>query len=187
MNRSLSRLPIAFALIGALLSPAANAGFDVASGVKVSFSATGSPGFLDIEGKSATMTVADDGSKLTFTVPMTTVKTGIENRDEHMNDKYVQIAQFPNAVLTVDKAAITWPSELGDKSKGKVTADFNIHGQSQPVEVEWTAQKSKTGYRVTGSFNFDTARSGITIPDYLGVTVDPKIMARVTADLTDAR
>ena len=186
MTRQTSRLPLALALIGALLSPAADAGFTGATGVKVKFFATGSPGFLDIVGETTTLAVADDGTKLAFTVPMASVKTGIDDRDDHMNNKYVQIAQFPNAVLTVDKAAITWPANLGDKTKGKAKADFNIHGQSQPVEIEWTAQKSKTGHRVTGKFNFDVSKSGISIPDYLGVTVDAKMKAEVQADLTDA-
>jgi hypothetical protein len=85
---------------------------------KISFFAVGNPGFLDIEGVSNTMTVVDDGTKLVFTVPMASVKTGIDTRDEHMNDKYVVQGKFPDAILTLAKADVQWPTEVGAAASG---------------------------------------------------------------------
>lgn len=184
---SRSRLAAA-ALLAALALPfAADAAVTVTGKPKVSFFATGSPGFLDIEGETSKITAADDGARLTFTVPMTSVSTGIDMRDEHMNNEYVQVAQFPNAVLAFDKAAVTWPTATGEKKEGTVKADFTIHGVTKPVDVTYTNARTKTGYRVNAKFNFDVSQHGIAIPSYLGVTVDPKMRTEVTLDLVDAQ
>jgi polyisoprenoid-binding protein YceI len=175
------------ALVGALLVPAvAMAGMSVTGKPKIAFFATGSPGFLDIEGTSSSMTATDDGSTLTFVVPMSTVSTGISMRDDHMNNEYVQIGQYPNATLAIAKSGVTWPAASGEKKSGTVSGNFTVHGVTKPVSVSYTATKTSTGYKVTGKFNFDVAQHGITIPAYLGVTVDPKMKAEVTVDLADA-
>jgi polyisoprenoid-binding protein YceI len=182
-----SRPLLAAALVAALALPlAANAALKVDGKPKVSFLATGSPGFLDIEGVTNTVSATDDGTKLSFTVPMASVKTGIDLRDEHMNDKYVQVAQFPNAVLVLDKAGVQFGTALAEKKSGSVTGQFAIHGVAKPVTVAYTTQKSKTGWRVTANFTFDVSQHGIEIPAYLGVTVDPKMKSEVTLDLVDA-
>lgn len=177
---------LAAALVAALAAPVAHAAMKVDGKPKISFFAQGSPGFLDIEGTTSTITAADDGTKLTFTVPMSTVTTGIELRDEHMNNEYVKVAQFPNAVLSVPKASVQWGTNVGEKKSGTVSGEFTIHGVTKPVTVTYTTSKTKTGWKVTGKFEFDVAAHGIAIPSYLGVTVDPKMKAEVALDLVDA-
>jgi polyisoprenoid-binding protein YceI len=181
------RRAVLLSLVLALSFPlTADAAMKVNGKPKISFFATGSPGFLDIEGVTETVTVADDGTRLTFTVPMDSVKTGIDTRDEHMNHEYVQTAQFPNATLKVDKAAVTWPANAGEKKTGTAKGEFTIHGVAKPVDVTYTVTKSKTGFVVKSKFNFDCSQHGITIPSYLGVTVDPKMYAEVQLELVDA-
>lgn len=152
---------------------------------KVSFFATGSPGWLDIEGVASSMSAADDGTKLTFTVPMTSVSTGIDMRDDHMNNEFVQVDKFPNAVLSFAKADVKWPAAGGPATDGTVNATFNAHGTDEAVSVTYNIQSGKTGYKVKAKFNFDASKHGISIPSYMGVTVDPKMRAEVTTDLVD--
>lgn len=178
---------IGAALLGALSLPlAAYAGISVTGKPKVSFFAEGSPGFLDIEGTTNTLTATDDGTTLTFTVPMDSVKTGIDTRDEHMNKTYVETGKYPNATLAAKKADIQWPAASGEKKTGTVSATFTVHGQAKTVTVSYTLTKSSSGYKVSGKFDFDASAHGIAIPSYLGVTVDPKMKAEVTAELADA-
>lgn len=177
---------LAAALVAALAAPLAHAGMTVDGKPKVSFFAQGSPGFLDIEGVASSIAAQDDGTKLTFTVSMTSVTTGIALRDEHMNKEYVKVDQFPNAVLVLDKTAVLWGAAVGEKKTGTVNGEFTIHGVTKPVSVAYTTQKTKTGFKVTGKFDFDVAQHGIAIPSYLGVTVDPKMKAEVALDLVDA-
>lgn len=184
LHRSILNAASAALVMTALVTPLlAMAGMTIDGKPKVTFFASGSPGFLDIEGETNTMTLADDGTKLTFTVPMTTVKTGIDMRDEHMNEKYVEVGTYPNAILSFAKADIKWPVNVGESSTGTVASTFNVHGKDQPVSVSYTVSKTKTGYRVKAKFNYDAAASGIAIPDYMGITVDPKQRAEVSLDL----
>jgi polyisoprenoid-binding protein YceI len=104
-----------------------------------------------------------------------------------MKNKYLEVGKFPSADLKVARAAITWPANTGETSKGKATADFTVHGVTKPVEVLYTVRRSKIGYRVDAEFKFDASAHGIAIPSEMGVTVDPKMSAKVTAlDLADA-
>lgn len=187
MTRSFRNLLVATALVGGLALPTlAAAGLKTTGKPAVSFFAEGSPGFLDIEGTTSSLTTADDGTTLTFTVPMSTVKTGIDLRDDHMNNEYVQIAQYPNAVMTIKKADVKWPDATTAKTSGTVAGTFTFHGQGQPVNIAYNASKTSAGMKVSASFKFDCSKSGVTIPAYMGVTVDPKMEAKVTLELADA-
>lgn len=187
--RSPSRTALSGLAVLVLLTAvgAANAAVGVSGKPKVSFFAEGSPGALDIEGVTNTLTVVDNGTTLVFTVPMSTVQTGIDLRDDHMNNEFVQIAQFPNATLTLNRADIKFPSAtLGEQSNGTVKGVFNVHGTDVTIDVTYNLMRSKTGYRAKASFNFDASAHGISVPSYLGVTVDPKMRAEVNVDLVDA-
>jgi len=173
-------------LTGLALSTPAWAGMTLSGTPKLAFFAQGSPGFLDIEGVTNTVQVADDGTSMTFTVPMSTVSTGIGLRDDHMKNEFVEVAKFPNAVLSIKDADISWPVNVGDATKGTAAATFTIHGVTNTTQVAYTAKKSKTGYRVTASFPFDIGQHGIRVPSYLGVTVAPAMRAEVTLDLVSA-
>jgi polyisoprenoid-binding protein YceI len=169
-----------------LLLPAiAWAGAAVQGAPKVSFHAEGSPGALDIEGTTSQLQVRDDGTTLTFAVGLDSVTTGIGVRDHHMKDEYAQTSLYPEATLTVPRAAIHWPVAVGEASPGVVTGTFTAHGVSQPAQVKYQVKKTKTGDRISAEFDFDVSRHGIAIPSYLGVTVDPKMHAEATFDLTD--
>jgi hypothetical protein len=173
-------------LTGLTLSTPAWAGMTLSGAPKLSFFAQGSPGFLDIEGVTNTMQVADDGTTITFTVPMSTVSTGIGLRDDHMNNEFVEVAKFPNAVLSIKKADIPWPVNVGEAAKGTAAGTFTIHGVTNTAQVTYTAKKSKAGYHVTASFPFDIGQHGISVPSYLGITVAPAMRAEVTLDLVSA-
>lgn len=150
---------------------------------KVSFHAEGSPGALDIEGTTSKLQVSDDGTTMTFTVAMDSLTTGIGVRDHHMKDEYAQTNLFPEATLTFPRAALHWPSAVGEGTPGMVSGTFTTHGVPQPVDVKYQLKKTKTGTRISAEFEFDVSRHGIVIPSYLGITVDPKMHAEATFDL----
>jgi len=166
-----------------LCSNAALAGFKIDGKPKVVFNATGSPGFLTFEGVTRDITLADDGEKLVFTVPVDTLDTGIEVRDDHMRRTYVQTDQFPNAIITLSRAGVTWP-ESGS-SEGTVKGVFQLHGVDQEVEITYSIKRVKTAYRVKASFPFNTSKHGIEIPSYLGVTIAPEMDGEVTVELLE--
>ncbi|MEN0067326.1 MAG: YceI family protein [Myxococcota bacterium] len=160
------------------------AGTTIEGKPKVVFHAEGSPGFLTFDGTTRDLTLKDEGTTLVFTVPMDTVETGIGLRDQHMREKYVETATYPNVVLTLAKDHIQWP-EAGTVN-GEVTAKFEAHGVELDVPVKYSIKRSKDLYKIKASFPFDTTKHGIEIPTYLGVTIKPAMTADVTVDLRDA-
>jgi polyisoprenoid-binding protein YceI len=176
------------ALVLGLASATAEAGTLRLAGVpKVSFFAKGSPGALDIEGKTSTLVFTDDGTTLTFKVPMATVKTGIELRDQHMRDNYVEVAKYPEVTLTFPKADVKWPAAEGEETTGTITGSFTAHGATQPIEITYTVKSGKKGLAVEAGFPYDVTQYGIAIPSYLGVTIDPAQRAEVKILLLDGQ
>ncbi|MEQ1506547.1 MAG: YceI family protein [Myxococcota bacterium] len=169
-----------------LLPGIADASMSIDGKPKVTFFATGSPGFMSIEGVTSTMTLADDGTRLTFTVPMDTVDSGISLRDEHMNKNYVQTDKFPNAIIDFARADMTWPTEIGKSVDGKVAGNFTAHGVTKPTTITYTATKTKTGFKIKGRFDYDCNAHGMVIEPYMGISFDPKMYATVVVDLIDA-
>lgn len=153
---------------------------------EVSFFAEGSPGALDIEGTTSAISAADDGTRLTFTVPVLSLATGVPSRDAHMRDEFLRAAEFPNLTLSFAKGDIAWPATLGQEAQGTLHALFTAHGVEAPVDLSYLVKRSKTGYRVTAEFKFVVTAFSIAIPSYFGVTVDPAMQAKVSLDLVDA-
>jgi hypothetical protein len=130
---------------------------------------------MSIEGVSSAMTLEEKDGRLVFSVPMSTVDSGIALRDDHMNKNYVQIDQFPNVVLDLAKADVQWPAE--GSASASAAANVTFHGVTQPTTVTYTVNKTKTGWRVKGRFEYDVSKHGITIEPYMGISFDHKMYA----------
>jgi polyisoprenoid-binding protein YceI len=164
-----------FLTLVALIAPVpALAGARLDGLPKVAFSAHGSPGALDIIGKTSSGSLAERDGELVITVPLATVSTGIELRDAHMRDEYLEVATYPTAVLAVPEAGLTWPA-VGAEAEGTVTSAFSVHGQTHDVAVDWRIAHTKAGYEVKASFPYDVTAWGIVIPSWLGVTIHPEM------------
>ncbi len=149
---------------------------------RVVFHAEGSPGFLTFEGVTRTLTLVDSEESLIFGVPMDTVETGIALRDQHLRETYVQTDQFPNATLTLARADVVFPA-AGTRHEGELTGHFTAHGVDREVEVSYRIRERKGRFEVDATFPFDTSAHGIAIPAYLGVTIQPAMLAEVSVTL----
>lgn len=175
---------IPLVLVALVTAPApALAALSVTGTPKVSFDATGT--VMDMQGISKVVKLTDDGQQLVFTVPMATVSTDNALRDDHMLNKYVEVAKFPEVSVTLPKSALKLPAADGEKLKGSATGTFTARGISQPVTVSYSAKKSGAVTKLEANFNFDVSTHGIAIPDYMGVTIDPKMKASATVELID--
>ncbi len=97
--------PVFFVLLMPFAADAKLAASGLAS---VSFAATG-PAGMRIVGSSSDLSVSDDAQNITVTVPLGNLKTGVDLRDQHMRDKYLEVPKYPNAELVVAKSAIRDP------------------------------------------------------------------------------
>src|SRR5688500_9855246 len=179
MNRSFYVGLVASALtLGVTLS--AHAKLTAQGGSSVEFKATG-PAGLSIVGTSSEVRASDNADSVIIVVPLTRLDTGIELRNKHMREKYLETGKFPNAELVVSKSAIKYP-EVGS---GETTGQLKLHGQTKSVRVKYEAKKSGAGYAVAGSFRINIKDFGIEQPSYMGLSVKPEVDVAVKFNAAD--
>jgi polyisoprenoid-binding protein YceI len=168
---------------GLLLSAVASAAITGAGGTSAVFDAVG-PAGLKIEGKTSQVGVAEQDGNVVITVAPGSFDTGIELRNRHMREKYLETDKYPNAVLTVPRPAIRFPPDGADAS-GNAPGTLNLHGQTKPVTISYKAHRAGDTYVVTGSAHVKMTDFGIAQPSYLGVTVKPDVDITVSFSAKD--
>lgn len=166
-----------------LVPIAAHAALNLTGAPMVDFKAVG-PGGLSIEGKSADLKVADDGSAVTVVAPLTSLDTGIALRDKHMKEKYLEVGKYPEAMLKASKAGITFPED-GKSVNGAFPGSLTLHGVTKDANVHYKATKSKGAYQVDATMKVNMNDYGMVTPSYLGVTVDPNVQVEVVFQVND--
>lgn len=75
-----------------------------------------------------------------FEVDLTTVKTGIDLRDQHMREGYLHTDSFPKAAFKIVKVTKANPKQLADGQPVEIEAqgELTIHGVTKPVAVSGT-------------------------------------------------
>jgi len=142
-----------------------------------SFKAAG-PAGLSIEGTTADMTVADDGTTVTITIPLANIDTGIGLRNEHTK-KALEVGTYPTTTLTVARSALKFPA-AGAESSGDAKGSLTLHGQTKDISFHYVAKLNGNTYEVKGTSKINVDDFGVKRPSYLGVTVKPDV------DLTTA-
>ncbi len=171
--KRLKRLSVAAVALGTLgPSAVGHAAFSGPSDAKVIFEASG-PAGLKIDGRTPDLAVTEDGGNVVITVPLANLSTGIELRDRHMKEKYLEVPKFPSAVLIVARAALKLPPT--GRVEGDVQGAVKLHGQSHPVSVHFDATAEGAGVAAHGKFRINMNDFGIVVPSYLGVTVKPDV------------
>lgn len=130
------------------------------------FDAVGNPGFLSIAGEKGKVTgkyvKAADKITGTFDVDLNTLETGMDLRDKHMKEKYLEVGKYPKASLTVTGVPIAKDGAF--KFAGKLT----LHGQTKPIDGDCLV---KDVINFECKFKISLPDYGIAIPDWKGVTV----------------
>ena len=171
IQASASALAASAILFG--VSTAGHAALTSASETKVSFVATG-PAGLSIEGTTPDLTASEQNGNLVVNVPLANLTTGIGLRDKHMKEKYLEVAKYPSAVLTIARSALKVPA-AGAQVEADAPGTLQLHGQSKPVTVHYQAKGEGTGLPTHGKFRINMNDFGIQVPTYLGVTVKPEV------------
>lgn len=76
----------------------------------------------------------------TFDVDLASIDTGIELRNEHMRDNFLETKKFPKATFTVkNQAGVAGVLKDGQKMTIKANGDFSLHGvtvkKNVPVDL----------------------------------------------------
>lgn len=149
----------------------------VAADGKSEFLAIGRPSFLKIagigEGPKGKATVVKDIVNATLIVDVTKFNTNNDLRDDHMKNKYLEVAKFPESTLVLKDLKIPVDfDKLSDKeTEVPFTGDFTLHGKTKVVSGK--AKISKKGKEVNGTATFQATVTDHldTIPAYLGIKV----------------
>lgn len=134
----------------------------------VNFLATGPAGFK-INGQTDKLEVKSEGDSVVLRVPLDTVDTGIDLRNRHMKEKYLDTKSYSHAELKVARALL----KEGAGQKG--TGTFTVHGTSKEVALNYDVVKAGAGLEVKGNFDVNIKAHGIEVPNYLGITVKPDV------------
>ncbi len=164
---------LSFFAVGFAASHDAGAALSAQPGARVSFTSVG-PAGMKIVGTTSELITTDDGQSVTVTVTLTHLSTGIELRDKHMREKYLEVQTYPTAVLTVPRAMLTFPA-AGASLAGDPQATVTLHGQTRPTPFHFAATNDGGSYRVDATLHINMRDYGITVPSYLGVTVKPDV------------
>lgn len=156
-------------LLSLLVPLAADARLSSAGGASVAFTAIG-PAGMRIIGTSSELAVADDGQSVAITVPLAKLKTGIDLRDRHMRDKYLEVGRFPNAELVVARSAVHAQDGAGD-----AMGTMKLHGRTKSVPFHYVVHHEGSVLRVSGTVRVDMRDYGIDVPGYFGVKVKPEV------------
>lgn len=148
-------------------------------GNSVEFSAIGKPGFLEITGTGAvaTGTIIEDVGKVsgTIDVALSPLKTGLELRDKHMKEKYLDVDKFPKAIFVLDPVL---PIGTGFDFTGKLTV------KADTIAVSGKAIKINTikpnEQEVTAEFSVPMSElKSVGVPSYMGITVADKVTVKI--------
>jgi polyisoprenoid-binding protein YceI len=140
------------------------------------FKAAG-PAGLSFEGKGQDVKLKEEGNSVLVSVRLDGLATGIELRDRHMKEKYLETAKYPVATLEVDKSKIHFPE--GSAVTGSADGKLTLHGVTRPVKVNYRADGDSKKAKVDGSMRFNMKDFKIEVPSYLGVTVKPTVDVEV--------
>lgn len=149
---------------------------------KVVFKATG-PGGLSFEGKSNSANLKENGNSIVVSVKLDTLVTGIDLRDRHMKEKYLETGKYPTAVLEVDKTKLQLPT--GNAVSATVDGRLTLHGVTRPVKVTYHADGDPKRAKVDGTMRINMNEFKIEVPSYLGVTVKPNVEIAVKLAVLD--
>jgi polyisoprenoid-binding protein YceI len=173
MNRRKRLWIVAVASCLFSVTVAGHAALSSPTGTQVTFRAAG-PAGLSIEGTTPDLKAAEDGGNLVIVVSLANLTTGIGLRDQHMKNRYLEVARYPESTLTIARSALKLPSG-GERVEADAPGTLQLHGQTRPVSVHYQATRDGDAFAAAGRFRVDMTEFGVNVPSYLGVTVKPDV------------
>jgi polyisoprenoid-binding protein YceI len=144
------------------------------------------------------LTSATKGS---FEVDLTTIDTGIEMRNGHMRDQYLDTKSYPKAQFTLNKVISSGKKTLSDGETVHMMAEgeFVIHGVSKlyqiPVTLTYAKTNAEAAQRIYGSkgdllvvkaeWTVKLADHKITRPQFMLMRLSEEQKASVSFVMTD--
>ncbi len=105
---------------------------------------------------------------------LSSLDTGIEMRDRHMKEKYLEVEKFKNAKLVFKDVKI--PSDKVKKGgEVDVNAMLDLHGEQKTVPVSMVLEAKDGVIKTVAKFKVKLSEFKISIPTFSGVTVADEV------------
>jgi polyisoprenoid-binding protein YceI len=157
----------------------------------VRFLATGNPSAMKINGEGSgpegqLVISNDDKSSVlngNFSFDLNSLKTGIDMRDSHMKEKYLEVEKFPNASFSIDSLNISENILKNVEKKALAfSGKLNLHGKEHSIVGITDIKLDKDQLKIFAKFKIKSSDFSIEVPSFAGITVGDEISIEV--DLT---
>jgi polyisoprenoid-binding protein YceI len=154
----------------------------------VEFLAIGKPSAIKIRGKGdklqSQLQVKDKSLTGKVTFDLTSLDTGIDTRNEHMKEKYLETGKFKDAELTLKPLTLAEDICKQDVKleKKNFEGTLKLHGVEQPIKGEFDVTSKKGTGHSQVRFNLLITDYKIDIPTYMGIKVTDKVETTVDLD-----
>jgi polyisoprenoid-binding protein YceI len=159
-----------------------------AKGGQVDILALGRPSFVKIHGvgEAPSGKVLVDGKAVSgeFEFALKTLATGIELRDEHMKNKYLEVEKFPKARLVIQKVKTTdgWSVQKPTLKDAAFEGTLTLHGITKPVTGTFSMGDKRD---VSAKFDVKLTDFQVIVPSFAGITVKDEVEVNVKIDQLD--
>ncbi|MFI5298824.1 MAG: YceI family protein [Polyangiales bacterium] len=182
-TKRVAAVTAALSIVG--VSSLAWAGYQKTGTASIAFHA-GTNAEVTIDGTSNDLSVADDGTTVTFTAPVASLKTGIDLRDTHLR-KYLEAEKYPTVTLSIVKGELKYPDD-GKSLSSDIGSSVTLHGTKKYEKVSYSLARSGDTYTVTvKGLTLKLQDYGIAQPSFSGVKVNQGITVDVTASVKDVK
>lgn len=138
------------------------------------------PGGFKMEGKTDAVKVVDRADSITILVDLTNLTTGIDLRDDHMRNKYLEVEKYPLTTLVVKKSSLKMLDGQGFVA-GEAKGHYTLHGKTLEVPFKYSGKcDAAMVCQVSGEMKLNFNQFGIVVPKYMGITLKPDIVVTTT-------
>ncbi|MBY0383565.1 YceI family protein [bacterium] len=123
----------------------------------------------------------DSGVVGTFKFKMETLDTGIGLRNQHMKEKYLEVAKYPNSELKIEDVS-GFKQESAD-GKYEFKGVLTVHGVAKPVTGQVTVKKVAEVLQIKAEFDTKISYFSIPLPAYAGVALKDDVKVSVESQL----
>ncbi len=145
---------------------------------EVNFTAVGRPSFIKATGtlpiEKADLKVVSGKLSGNLMVSLTKLDSGIETRDEHLKEKYLEVAKHPEATLMLENIDL---AKIKDGST--IDAKLKLHGVEKTIPIEVEASLNGQTLEVEAEFEVILTDYSIELPSFQGITAAKNVKIKV--------
>lgn len=152
----------------------------------VKFEAVGRPKMLVIngtgEGVASNLKISNSKISGEVSFRLESLKTGIEQRDQDMKEKYLEIKNYPVAKLSFSEFQMPagWSVKNPKVVESSFRGNFTLHGVEREITGLYSIDPSLK--KSTAKFDIKLSDFKIRLPEYLGIKVADFVKVSVSID-----